>query len=252
MTHLKGHLMQTNLKRTLIVIPAFNEEDVIADVLKEVFDTNPGVTCLVVDDGSHDRTSEIARASGALVATLPYNLGVGGAMRVGFNYALANGFENVVQVDGDGQHNPRDVARLVAKLSHADLVLGARFAGSGNYEAKGPRKWAMVVLAKLLSRSAGSQLTDTTSGFRASGPRAVSLFAEHYPAEYLGDTVESLVIAACAGYTIEQVPVSMRERAGGAPSHSPIKATVFLVRVGVAMLFAFLRPPVIPSQRSQA
>lgn len=244
--------MQADLEKTLIVIPAFNEEAVIADVLREVFDTNPGVTCLVVDDGSSDRTSEIARAAGALVATLPYNLGVGGAMRVGFNYALANNFDNVVQVDGDGQHDPRDVTRLVAELSHADLVLGARFAGSGNYEAKGPRKWAMVVLAKLLSRSAGAQLTDTTSGFRASGPRAVRLFAEHYPAEYLGDTVESLVIAARAGYTITQVPVSMRERAGGAPSHTPIKATIFLLRVGVAMLFAFLRPPVIPSQRSEA
>lgn len=243
--------MHTDLRRTLIVIPAFNEEAVIADVLREVFETNPGVTCLVVDDGSSDHTSEIARATGALVATLPYNLGVGGAMRVGFNYALANNFDNVVQVDGDGQHNPRDVVRLVAQLSRTDLVLGARFAGSGSYEAKGPRKWAMVVLAKLLSRSAGAQLTDTTSGFRASGPRAVRLFAEHYPAEYLGDTVESLVIAARAGYTITQVPVSMRERAGGAPSHTPIKATIFLMRVGVAMLFAFLRPPIISSKGSK-
>lgn len=240
--------MKTDLSKTLIVIPAFNEQAVIGAVLSEVFESNPGVGCLVVDDGSSDRTSDVARSAGALVATLPYNLGVGGAMRVGFNYALSNGFENVVQVDGDGQHNPRDVVRLVKELEHADLVLGARFAGSGSYEARGPRKWAMVVLAKLLSRSAGVQLTDTTSGFRASGPRAVRLFAEHYPAEYLGDTVESLVIAARAGCIITQVPVSMRERAGGAPSHSPIKATVFLVRVGIAMLFAFLRPPVITTQ----
>lgn len=243
--------MQTDLRQTLIVIPAFNEEAVIADVLREVFETNPGVTCLVVDDGSSDRTSEIARATGAVVATLPYNLGVGGAMRVGFNYALANGFENVVQVDGDGQHNPSDVVTLVAELENADLVLGARFAGSGNYVARGPRRWAMVVLAKLLSRSAGVHLTDTTSGFRASGPRAVQLFAEHYPAEYLGDTVESLVIAARAGCVITQVPVIMRERAGGAPSHSPIRASIFLARVGIAMLFAFLRPPVSTSKGSQ-
>lgn len=244
--------MQTDISATLIVIPAFNEEEVISEVLREVFETNPGISCLVVDDGSRDSTSTVARKAGALVATLPYNLGVGGAMRVGFNYALANGFANVVQVDGDGQHNPRDVARLVAELAHADLVLGARFAGSGTYTARGPRKWAMVVLAKLLSRSAGAQLTDTTSGFRASGPNAVRLFAEHYPAEYLGDTVESLVIAARAGCTITQIPVSMRERAGGAPSHTPIKATIFLARVGIAMLFAFLRPPVLTAQGSQS
>lgn len=241
--------MPIDLSKTLIVMPAYNEEAVIAQVLDEVFSTNPGVTCLVVNDGSIDNTSEVSRSSGALVANLPYNLGVGGAMRVGFNYALENGFENVVQVDADGQHNPQDVPLLVAELSNADLVLGARFAGSGDYEAKGPRKWAMVVLAKLLSRTAHAKLTDTTSGFRASGPRAVKLFAKHYPAEYLGDTVESLVIAARAGFIIKQVPVTMRVRAGGVPSHSPIKASIFLIRVGVAMLFAFLRPPVKESGR---
>ena len=236
--------MATDLTKTLIVMPAFNEEAVIAEVLSEVFDTNPGISVLVVDDGSKDKTSQISKQMGAIVATLPYNLGVGGAMRVGFNYALANGFENVVQVDADGQHNPADVARLVTELKHADLVLGARFAGAGDYEAKGPRRWAMNILAHLLSKSAAHKLTDTTSGFRATGPRAVKLFAEHYPAEYLGDTVESLVIAARAGYTIVQVPVSMRPRVGGTPSHSPIKASIFLARVGIAMLFAFLRPPV--------
>lgn len=242
--------MDVDLSRTLIVLPAFNEEEVIADVIAEVFQHNEHATCLVVNDGSADRTSEVALQAGAIVATLPYNMGVGGAMRVGFNYAIANGFDNVVQVDADGQHDPQDVVRLVAGLDHADLVLGARFAGKGDYIARGPRRWAMVVLAKLLSRSAKAKLTDTTSGFRASGPRAVQLFAQHYPAEYLGDTVESLVIAARAGCVIAQVPVSMRERAGGSPSHSPIKATVFLVRVGIAMLFAFLRPPVLSPQRS--
>lgn len=230
---------------TLIVMPALNEEAAISNVIAEVFKALPDCTCLVVDDGSQDNTTRVAQNAGAIVATLPYNLGVGGAMRVGFNYALANGFDNVVQVDADGQHDPSAIRLLLDELSTADLVLGARFAGQGEYEAHGPRKWAMVVLAKLLSRSAGTQLTDTTSGFRASGPRAVRLFAEYYPAEYLGDTVESLVIAARAGCIIRQVPVSMRPRAGGTPSHKPFKAAVFLLRVGVAMLFAFLRPPVV-------
>lgn len=244
--------MTVDMSKTLIVLPAFNEEDVISDVLREVLGTNPGAQCLVVDDGSTDRTAEIARGADVVVAVLPYNLGVGGAMRVGFNYALANGYENVVQVDADGQHNPRDVIRLVAELEHSDLVLGARFAGSGNYQVRGPRRWAMVTLAKLLSRSAKTTLTDTTSGFRASGPKAVRLFANHYPAEYLGDTVESLVIAARAGCVISQVPVTMRERAGGTPSHSPVKATVFLIRVGIAMMFAFFRPPVLHQVESRS
>lgn len=236
--------MSERLKKTLVVMPAFNEEAAVGDVVREVFATQPLVTCLVVNDGSSDDTFRVATEAGALVAQLPYNLGVGGAMRVGFKYALEHGFDNVVQVDADGQHDPRDVSRLVEALEHADLALGARFAGTGDYEARGPRRWAMVVLAKLLSRSAGVTLTDTTSGFRASGPKAVALFAEHYPAEYLGDTVESLVIASRAGLVIKQIPVAMRVRAGGTPSHGAIKATVFLARVGVAMLFAFLRPPI--------
>lgn len=240
--------MANHVTSTLVVMPAFNEEAAIGPVIAEVFHAFPGVSCLVVDDGSTDATSETARRAGALVATLPYNLGVGGAMRVGFNYALAAGFDNVVQVDADGQHDPQSIQVLLDQLSDADLVLGARFAGEGDYEAKGPRRWAMIVLARLLSRTAHTRLTDATSGFRASGPRAVRLFAEHYPAEYLGDTLESLVIAARAGFVIRQVPVSMRPRAGGTPSHRPVKAAVFLLRVGVAMLFAFLRPPVAARQ----
>jgi glycosyltransferase involved in cell wall biosynthesis len=237
--------MSFSLESTLIVLPAFNEEAAVGSVIREVYRELPGVACLVVNDGSRDKTSIVARDAGAIVAELPYNLGVGGAMRVGFKYALEHGFKNVVQVDADGQHDPKDVRKLIERLSEADLVLGARFAGHGQYDTRGPRRWAMIVLAKLLSRTAGAQLTDTTSGFRASGPKAVRLFAEHYPAEYLGDTVESLVIAARAGCTIVQVPVEMRVRAGGVPSHSPVKAAVFLARVGVAMLFAFVRPPVV-------
>lgn len=236
--------MKQVLGKTLIVIPAFNEEESVAAVIEEVFLYNPDVTCLVVNDGSTDLTSVRAADAGAIVANLPFNLGVGGAMRLGFKYALAHGFRNVVQVDADGQHPPADIRKLVEQLKSNDVVMGARFAGTGDYIVRGPRKWAMNALAGLLSKSAGVQLTDTTSGFRASGPAAVSLFAEHYPAEYLGDTVESLVIAARAGLKISQVPVHMRERSGGNPSHSPAKAALFLARVGIAMFFAFTRPKV--------
>ena len=236
--------MPTTLERTLIVMPAFNEEDAVKQVVLEVFEKLPGVTCLVVDDGSSDHTIEQALEGGALVARLPFNLGVGGAMRVGFRYAIDHGFDNVVQVDSDGQHDPASVYELLERLETADLVLGARFAGEGTYTVRGPRRWAMIVLSKFLSATAHTTLTDTTSGFRASGPRAVRLFAEHYPAEYLGDTIESLVIAARAKCVIEQVPVSMRVRAGGRPSHDPFKAAAYLGRASMALLFALMRPPV--------
>jgi glycosyltransferase involved in cell wall biosynthesis len=234
--------MALPLSRTLIVMPAFNEEQSVAAVIHEVFTKLPGVACLVVDDGSHDRTSSVAMGAGARVATLPFNLGVGGAMRTGFRYALENDFDVVIQIDADGQHDPSGVTALLATLENADIAIGARFAGEGNYSVRGPRHWAIVVLARVISRLAHTKLTDATSGFKASGPRAIQLFADHYPAEYLGDTIEALVIASRAGCRIRQVPVSMRPRAGGQPSHNPFKAAAYLGRAGMALVFALIRP----------
>ena len=234
--------MTSTYQRTLIVMPAFNEEASVAAVVTEVFEKLPGISVLVVNDGSTDATTDVARAAGASVAVLPFNLGVGGAMRLGFRYALENDFDNVVQVDSDGQHDPSGVPALLAQLDTADLVLGARFAGEGDYRVRGPRQWAMRSLAFTLSRTSKTQLTDTTSGYRASGPKAIALFAEHYPAEYLGDTVESLVIASRAGLVIKQMPVSMRVRQGGTPSHNPVKAATYLARAVLALVFAFIRP----------
>ncbi|MBC7592040.1 MAG: glycosyltransferase family 2 protein [Salinibacterium sp.] len=234
--------MTPGTESTLIVMPAFNEEASVGHVVREVLAALPGVSILVVDDGSSDATTRVAREAGALVATLPFNLGVGGAMRTGYAYAVQFGFQNVVQIDSDGQHDPTGVAALLAELSDSDIVIGARFAGEGDYTVRGPRQWAMKLLATVLSRAAKTPLTDTTSGFRACGPRAVRLFAEHYPAEYLGDTIEALVIATRAGCVVRQVPVSMRARTTGTPSHNPLKSAAYLARAVLALGFAFIRP----------
>jgi glycosyltransferase involved in cell wall biosynthesis len=236
--------MPNALEQTLIVMPAYNEEESVAAVVREVLTTLPGVDVLVVSDGSRDDTAARARAAGARVAVLPFNLGVGGAMRAGFMYAVRHGHRYVVQIDSDGQHNPESVPRLLEVLQSTDIAIGARFAGEGDYSVRGPRRWAMSLLSVVLSRIAGTKLTDTTSGYRGAGPRAVALFAEHYPAEYLGDTIESLVIGARAGLTIRQVPVSMRPRAGGVPSHNPAKAALYLGRAVMALAIAVTRPRV--------
>lgn len=226
----------------LVVIPALNEEDSVGEVVRAVVSAVPSARCLVVDDGSSDRTAERAAAAGAIVLSLPYNLGVGGAMRTGFRFARAHDYRTVVQVDADGQHDPSAILQLLEGLDEADLVIGARFAGIGDYGVRGPRRWAMRVLATVMSRVARTRLTDVTSGFKAAGPRAVALFADNFPAEYLGDTIEALVIGARAGLTIRQVPVAMRQRQGGEPSHRPWKAAVYLTRACAAFLLAMLRP----------
>lgn len=236
--------MPVSLDRVLVVLPAWNEQEALPGVLAELRATVPDADVLVVNDGSSDRTSAVAREAGVAVLDLPINLGVGGAMRAGYSYALRQGYDGVIQLDADGQHDPRNIGDLLATMQHegADIVIGARFAGTGTYQARGPRRWAMRGLSSVLSRLTGSRLTDTTSGFKLSGPRAVRLFATNYPAEYLGDTIESLVIAHRAGLTVRQTGVSMRPRAGGEPSHSPLKAAVFLLRAGLALAVALTRP----------
>lgn len=225
----------------LVVIPAFNEHRSIATVIGEVRHVLPHAHVLVVDDGSTDGTAELARRHGAQVLRLPYNLGVGGAMRAGYKYAHRNGYDVAVQVDADGQHDPAEIPALLAQLEHADVVIGARFAGRGAYSVRGPRRWAMTALARSVSRRAVTDLTDVTSGFRACNSSAVSLFAAHYPVEYLGDTVEALLIACQAGLRIRQVPVEMRARQAGVASQTPFRASLYLARAVLAMGVSGLR-----------
>ncbi|MET7879177.1 glycosyltransferase family 2 protein [Micromonospora profundi] len=230
-----------NGKRVLIIIPALNESGSIAEVVGEVRGELPGVDVLVVDDGSTDRTAAVAAAAGARVAKLPYNLGVGGAMRLGYRFARDHDYDVAIQIDADGQHDPRYVPKLVDLLDETDLVIGARFAGEGDYSVRGPRRWAMVMLSGVLSRVARTKLTDTTSGFRAANRRVIDMFATWYPVEYLGDTVETLVHTARRGYTIRQVPVAMRKRMAGTPSHSPAKAMIYLGRAFAVLTLALIR-----------
>ncbi|MDR1808354.1 MAG: glycosyltransferase family 2 protein [Propionibacteriaceae bacterium] len=228
----------------LVIIPAWNEEATLAAVIAETRAAVPAADILVVNDCSRDATSRLAHAAGVFVLDLALNLGVGGAMRAGYKYAGRLGYAHTVQLDADGQHDPAEIPHLLAAATAeaADIVIGARFAGKGDYEARGPRYWSMKVLAKVLSRVTRAKLTDTTSGFKLCGARAIALFGVDYPAEYLGDTVEALVIAARAGLKVTQVPVAMRPRAGGTPSHGPLKSALFLARAFFALLIALSRP----------
>ncbi|MFZ1382857.1 MAG: glycosyltransferase family 2 protein [Scrofimicrobium sp.] len=231
--------------RVLVIIPAWNEGTVIGGVLDEVRKVAPEVDVLVVSDGSTDDTVEQARIRGVAVLDLPLNLGVGGAMRAGYLYAKRHGYSWAAQLDADGQHDPAELKTLMdeALWSDADVVIGARFAGKGDYKARGPRKWAMSVMSWILSPVTGAKLTDTTSGFKLNSRRAIELFSADYPAEYLGDTVGALTLGAREGLKITQVPVEMRPRVGGEPSHGPIKSSRFLLRAWFALGIALTRKP---------
>lgn len=231
-------------REVLVVIPAFNEAMSVAAVIAEVRQAAPGAHVLVVDDASTDGTADVAREAGAEVVTNVFNLGVGGAMRVGFRYAVGHGFRALVQVDGDGQHDPGDLGRLldaVVDKPEPMVVIGARFAGHGDYEVARTRRWAMRLLAWYLSRMTGVRLTDVTSGFRAHNRAAIELFARTYPADYLSDTVESLVIAVEAGGAVTQVPVTMRIRVAGSPSQNARRAAMYLARVALMLAIALFR-----------
>lgn len=221
--------------RLLVAIPAWNEEGSIEGVIATVRAHRPDADILVVSDGSTDRTVDLARAAGATVIVLPFNVGVGGAMRTAFLHAAREGYRTLVQVDADGQHEPAELDDLINGLDGADIVVGTRFHPNSTYSVKGPRKWAMSLLSRSLSRMAGSRITDTTSGFRSAGPRAIQLFAVEYPAEYLGDTVGSLAIAIRHRLVVRETPVTMYFREYGRPSKNALWSALYLGRATLAL-----------------
>lgn len=224
---------------TLVVIPAYNEEEALPAALADLREHVPDHDVLVVDDGSVDNTAVVARQAGARVARLPFNLGIGGALRTGFHYAATHGYERVVQFDADGQHDASAIPRLHAALdAGADMVVGSRFAGDEHdYEVGHVRGGAMSILRVVVHLLSGRRFTDTSSGFRAFGPPALRFFSRTYPAEYM-DSVEALILAAYAGLRIDEVPTPMHTRTAGEPSTRSIRLIYHYLRVLLVLLLS--------------
>ena len=225
--------------RVLVIVPAWNESASIDAVVRELIAAEYDV--FVVDDGSTDGTREVALDAGAMVATLPFNLGVGAALRCGFKYAVRHGYDTVVQCDADGQHPVAHISCLLdaALNSGADMLIGSRFLDTAPEPMKVSwiRRFAMRVLARSASRAAGRTITDSTSGFRVIRSPLLEQLARHLPAYYLGDTFESVIAAGVSGYRIEEVPAALVERVNGSSSASPGKAAKFSVKAAsTAML----------------
>ncbi len=230
----------------LVLIPALNEQDTVASVVHGARDQ---LDCdvLVINDGSSDRTTELALGAGAMVVEHPFNLGVGAAIRTGLRIAAAQGRPYVLQLDADGQHEPSEARKLLDRVrsDEADLVVGSRF--ESGYTVSRVRGAMMSLLSRVISRRVGVTVDDTTSGFRAFGPKAIALFARYYPTMYLSDTVEALLLASDAGLRVAVEPVKMHPRQGGAPSSRRLRSAVQLTRLWIVILLHPVRRP--PIQR---
>ncbi|MBI5724901.1 MAG: glycosyltransferase family 2 protein [Planctomycetes bacterium] len=229
--------------RVLVIVPAYNEARRIAGALADLKTHAPWADVLVVDDGSHDATGDIAASAGAVVLRLPLNLGVGGAMQTGYIYADRMGYDAAVQFDGDGQHRAGVIASLVRELREngADLVVGSRLIGRRSYRFPLARYVGSRILVLMIRILTGLRTTDPTSGFRAASRRMIRFFAAHYPQLYLGDTAEALATAARHGMAVREVPARMTMT--NSSSIGNLMGLFYMVRIAIALLIDRLERP---------
>jgi len=221
--------------RTAVIIPAFNEVDALPGVLADLATHVPDHHVIVVDDGSTDGTHLAAVAGGATCLRLPFNLGIGGALRLGFRHAVREGYERAYQFDADGQHDASQVGDLLAALDDADMVIGSRFASDRGYRVGRSRGVAMALLRRLVGAISGQRFTDTSSGFRAFRRPVLEFFATEYPMEYM-ESVEALVLAVRHGFTVREVPVTMRDRTAGTASNRSIRLAYHFIRLLIVLV----------------
>jgi len=232
----------------LAVVPAYNEEGTVARVVTKIHELAPEFDVVVVDDGSTDATAEQAEKAGAKVVRHPFNLGIGGAVQSGFTYALENGYDRLVQIDGDGQHDPGELGKLIDAMDadrSIDMVCGSRFlTAESDYVAPISRRTGIHIFAFLLSRIVGQRVTDPTSGFRLYNRRGIALFARDYPHDY--PEVEAVLMVHFHRLTMREVPVRMFERGGGRSSIRSGKSVYYMIKVLLALFVGLMRRRAVP------
>ena len=228
-------MMMENKQKILVIIPAFNEEGSVGKVVKEVKEHLPQIDILVVNDGSSDPTSEKAKEAGAVVLDLPFNLGIGGAMQAGYKYAFEKGYEIAIQVDGDGQHDPKEIPKLLRALEEkeVDMVIGTRFIGDSEFKSSMMRRVGISIFSRVISLIVGQKITDPTSGFRAVNRKAIQLFAFDYPQDY--PEPEVFVLLYKCGLKVAEVPIGMSKRYAGESSITKLRSIYYMVKVLLAI-----------------
>jgi glycosyltransferase involved in cell wall biosynthesis len=228
--------------KTLVVIPAFNEQNNILSVIRDIQKSIPYVDILVINDCSLDGTSDKARlAEGVNVVDLPYNLGIGGAVQTGFKYANARGYDYMVQIDGDGQHIAKEVEKLVHTMarSDCDMVIGSRFLDVPSYRATWSRRAGIKVFYYLFRLLINTKITDGTSGFRLYNRRSIELLSRYYSSDY--PEPDAIILLHKHGLRIREVGVEMRAREHGKSSITPMKSPYYMAKVILSILCSSTR-----------
>ena len=235
------------LKR-LAIVPAYNEEASIGGVIDEIRELEPAFDIVVVDDGSVDRTAAVATDRSVHVVRLPFNLGIGGAMQTGYRFAFERGYDLAVQVDGDGQHDPRELPKILQPVldGRADLVVGSRFGADGAFRSSRMRRIGIRLFASVVSAVVRQRVTDTTSGFRVVNARGIALFAADYPHDY--PEVEATVMCIKHQLRLAEVPVRMRERSGGQSSITAFRSVYYMAKVLLAIFVGLFRRYAVPEE----
>ena len=239
------------MRRHLAIVPALNEADSVAETVLAIRQCAPDFDVLVVDDGSTDATAQRAGDAGAAVLRMPFNLGIGGAMQGGYMYALEHGYEDAVQVDGDGQHDPSHIADLLARLDSdpaLNMVTGSRFlsASGDGFQSSAARRAGIRIFSTVVSAITRQRVTDPTSGFRMTNRRGIELFARDYPHDY--PEVEAILLMHAHRLPSCEIPVVMRPRLTGVSAISSTQSIYYMVKVLLAVFVGlFRRRPTVPS-----
>lgn len=236
----KQHKQQKQAK-ILIIVPAYNEQDNLANLVDKLRRVEPKLDILVINDRSQDQTARICRELKVNTIHLPCNLGIGGAVQTGYKYAQLHKYEFAVQVDGDGQHDPDFIVDLMQPLfaGHADLVIGSRYINKEGFQSTAMRRVGIKYFSLLIQLLIQQRVTDPTSGFRACNAKVIDLFSRFYPADY--PEPESIVSIKRNGYTIQEVPVIMQERLGGISSIHSFRTLYYMIKVSLAILIDKMR-----------